>query len=84
MKFNMFIPTRILEVATRWKIVSPEFLYKAKAERFGVQYIGMNKKHKIALSQDPVSESSFGVKSGERVEGGILRVRERFGIDFMW
>lgn len=73
----------ILETAMCLKSIPLDFLYKRKANRYGVQYIGLNKKHQIALFQDPVSGGSFGVRTGESVESGIQRVRERFGLAFM-
>lgn len=84
MKFKTFIPANIIETARCWKSITLEFLYRRKANRYGVQYIGLNKKHQLALFQDPVSGSSFGVRTGESVESGIKRVRERFGLEFVW
>ncbi len=84
MKFNASLRTDIFKTAMCWKTITLEFLYKRKANRYGIQYIGLNKKHQLALFQDPVSGSSFGVRTGESVESGIRRVRERFGLDFAW
>lgn len=57
------ITVKILESVTLWKIISLE-IHKCKASKYGVQYIVMNKKHQIALFQDPITGSSFAIREG--------------------
>lgn len=83
MKFNKASLPKDLETAMDRNEKAIEILYMQKANRYGVQYIGLNKKHRLALFQDPVSGSSFGIRTGECIESGIQRVRERFGLGYI-
>ncbi len=73
---------RFPDPKTLWNMLSSPVLYQIRAVKHGVRYLGFNKKHRIILFQDPITGSSFAVKAGERVETGIQRVRERFGLVF--
>lgn len=70
---------KIVVLAAGRKFIPAESLYRFKARRHGIEFIGIFEKHRVALFQDPVTGSSFAIKEGEPVESGILRVRTRFG-----
>lgn len=72
----------LLEKAAYFRIIPPDRFYRYKAHQFGVIYIGIFEKYRVALFQDPVTGSSFAVKDGDPVESGIRRVRARFGLSW--
>jgi hypothetical protein len=71
---------QILDAILSYRAALVERQYRAEAAEFGVRYVGIFETHRIAVFQDPVTGSSFAVKSGESVRTGISRVRARFGL----
>lgn len=74
------IRQQILDAVVQYRSRLAERHYRAEADAFGVRYVGLFEPHQLAVFQDPVTGSSFAVKTGESVHSGICRVRERFGV----
>lgn len=73
------IRQQILDAVVQYRSRLAERRYQSEAAEFGVEYVGLFEPYQLAVFQDPVTGSSFAVKSGESVRTGICRVRERFG-----
>lgn len=73
------IRRQILDAIVKYRSRLAERQYRNEAAAYGVQYVGLFETYQLAVFQDPVTGSSFAVKSGESVRHGIKRVRERFG-----
>lgn len=74
------IRQQILDAMMKYRSRVAERQYQSEAAAFGVQYVGLFEPYQLAVFQDPVTGSSFAVKTGESVREGINRVRERFGV----
>jgi hypothetical protein len=74
------IRQQILDAVVKYRAGLVERQYRSQAAELGVRYVGIFATHQIAVFQDPVTGSSFAVKSGESVRAGMCRVRARFGL----
>lgn len=74
------IRQQILDAVVKYRTGLAERQYRSQADELGVRYVGLFATHQIAVFQDPVTGSSFAVKSGESVRAGVGRVRARFGL----
>ncbi len=74
------IRQQILDAMMKYRSRVAERQFRHDAATFGVQYVGLFEPYQLAVFQDPVTGSSFAVKTGESVRDGIFRVRERFGV----
>jgi hypothetical protein len=74
------IRMQILDAMVKYRSRLAERHYRHEAAEYGVEYVGIFEPYQLAVFQDPVTGSSFAVKSGESVTEGIHRVRERFGV----
>lgn len=79
-RFVTTVLDKMIDSAFGRMMIRPQTIYRFKAYRHGIEYVGLFEKHGLALFQDPVSGSSFAVKEGEPVESGIRRVRTKFGL----
>lgn len=71
---------QILDAVVKYRSRLAERQYRNEAAEYGVTYVGLFEPYQLAVFQDPVTGSSFAVKTGESVQTGICRVRERFGV----
>ena len=71
---------KLVVLAAGRKVIRIESLYRFKARRHGIEFLGIFERHRVVLFQDPITGSSFAIKEGEPVESGIRRVRSRFGV----
>ena len=74
------IRRQILDAIVKYRSRLAERQYRNEAAEYGVHYVGLFETYQLAIFQDPVTGSSFAVKSGESIRHGIRRVRERFGV----
>ena len=74
------IRQQLLDAMMKYRSRLAERQYRHDAAEFGVQYVGLFEPYQLAVFQDPITGSSFAVKTGESVQDGVCRVRQRFGI----